>query len=89
MAPLNPLFIFTLAPLFAWLWTALGRRGWEPRTPVKFALGIFQAGLGFGALVLGAANPDEAGKVAGYWMVLAYLLHTSGNSVSLRSDSLR
>lgn len=75
---LNALFIFTLAPLFAWLWTSLARRGLEPSTPVKFALGIAQAGLGFGALVWGASHPDEAGLVAGYWMVLAYLLHTTG-----------
>ncbi len=75
---LNAFFIFLLAPLFAWLWTTLGRRGLEPSTPIKFAFGIAQAGLGFGALVLGAANPDQAGLVSGYWMVLAYLLHTSG-----------
>ncbi|MEH6585948.1 MAG: oligopeptide:H+ symporter [Halioglobus sp.] len=75
---LNSFFIFLFAPLFAWLWTSLGRRGLEPSTPVKFALGIAQAGLGFGALVWGAAHPDEAGLVAGYWMVLAYLLHTTG-----------
>ena len=75
---LNSLFIFLFAPLFAWLWTALGRRQLEPSTPVKFALGIAQAGLGFGALVIGAASPNEAGLVAGYWMVLAYLLHTCG-----------
>lgn len=75
---LNALFIFLCAPLFAWLWTFLGRRGLEPSTPVKFALGIAQAGLGFGALVMGAANPNEAGLVVGYWLVLAYLLHTTG-----------
>ena len=75
---LNPFFIFLFAPVFAWLWTFLGRRGREPSTPVKFALGIAQAALGFGALVIGAARPNEAGLVAGYWMVLAYLLHTTG-----------
>jgi proton-dependent oligopeptide transporter, POT family len=75
---LNALFIFLFAPLFAWLWTVLGRRNLEPSTPVKFALGIAQAGLGFGALVIGASSPNEAGLVAGYWMVLAYLLHTTG-----------
>jgi len=74
----NSLFIFLFAPVFAWLWTALGRRGLEPGTPVKFALGIAQAGLGFGALVWGASHPGEAGLVASYWMVLAYLLHTTG-----------
>ncbi len=75
---LNSMFIFLFAPVFAWLWTTLGRRGLEPRTPVKFALGTAQAGLGFYALVYGAGHPDEAGMVAGYWMVLAYLLHTTG-----------
>jgi POT family proton-dependent oligopeptide transporter len=75
---LNAFFIFLFAPLFASLWMFLGRRGLEPSTPVKFALGIAQAGLGFGALVVGAATPGEAGLVAGYWLVLAYLLHTTG-----------
>ncbi len=75
---MNPIFIFTFAPVFAWLWTALARRGLEPSTPVKFALGIGQAGLGFGALVIGASMPDETGHVFAYWMVLAYLLHTTG-----------
>jgi POT family proton-dependent oligopeptide transporter len=78
MGFLNPFFIFLFAPLFAWLWTYLGRRGLEPSTPVKFSLGIAQAGLGFGALVIGSASPNEAGLVAGYWMILAYLLHTTG-----------
>jgi POT family proton-dependent oligopeptide transporter len=75
---LNSMFIFMCAPLFAWLWTVLAARGREPSTPLKFALGIAQAGLGFGALVIGAANPNEAGLVSGYWMILAYLLHTTG-----------
>ena len=56
----------------------LGKRHLEPSTPVKFALGIIQAGLGFGALVLGANFPDETGKVVALWLVLAYLLHTTG-----------
>lgn len=75
---LNPFFIFMFAPVFAWLWTRLAKLGLEPSTPVKFALGIAQAGLGFGALVIGAANPDQAGLVSGWWLVLAYLLHTCG-----------
>ena len=75
---LNAMFIILLSPVFAWLWTFLSKRKLEPNTPVKFGLGILQAGLGFGALVLGATMPDEAGKVALIWLVLAYLLHTTG-----------
>ena len=75
---MNAFFIFLFAPVFAFAWVFLARRGLEPSTPVKFALGIMQAGLGFGALVIGASMPDETGRVAAIWMVLAYLLHTTG-----------
>ena len=74
----NSFFIFTLAPIFALLWTRLGQRGREPSTPVKFSLGIAQAGLGFGVLVYGAQFPDEAGIVSAWWLICAYLLHTTG-----------
>jgi len=75
---LNAGFIFLLALPFAWLWVFLAKRNLEPSTPVKFGLGIIQAGLGFGALVFGAQFPDAAGKVGMIWLVLAYLLHTTG-----------
>ena len=75
---LNAGFIMLLAIPFAALWVWLAKRNLEPSTPVKFALGIIQAGLGFGALVLGAQFPDQSGKVAAIWLVLAYLLHTTG-----------
>jgi proton-dependent oligopeptide transporter, POT family len=74
----NSLFIMLLAPGFAWLWIKLAARGLEPSTPVKFGLGIMQAGLGFGALVFGSQFPDASGHVALVWLVLAYLLHTTG-----------
>jgi len=67
-----------LALPFAGLWVWLAKRNMEPTTPVKFGLGIVQAGLGFGALVFGAQFPDSAGQVAMIWLVLAYLLHTTG-----------
>ena len=75
---LNAGFIMLLAIPFAALWIWLAKRNLEPSTPVKFGLGIMLAGLGFGALVVGAEYPDEAGKVAAIWMILAYLLHTTG-----------
>jgi proton-dependent oligopeptide transporter, POT family len=78
VASLNPAFIMLFAIPFAILWPWLEARGWNPGTSVKFALGIIQAGLGFGALVLGAQFPDDSGKVAAIWMVLAYLFHSTG-----------
>ncbi len=75
---LNAGFIMLLALPFAALWVWLAKRNLEPTTPIKFGLGIIQAGLGFGALVFGAQFPDAAGKVGMIWLILAYLLHTTG-----------
>ncbi len=77
-AALNPAFIMLLAVPFALLWPWLDSRGLNPSTPVKFSIGTILAGLGFGALVLGAQFPNEAGKVAVLWFVLAYFCHSTG-----------
>jgi POT family proton-dependent oligopeptide transporter len=53
----NPLFIITLAPVFTWLWGKLNKLRMDPYTPFKFAWGLLQIGLGFGALVLGGLSP--------------------------------
>ena len=74
----NPAYIILLAPLFAALWVRLARSGKEPSTPTKFALGVIQLGLGFGALYLGARSADQNGMVALGWLFLGYLLHTTG-----------
>jgi POT family proton-dependent oligopeptide transporter len=73
---LNAIFIIIFAPVLAWFWVKLGKL--NPNVPVKFALGIILAGLGFGMLVLGIKFADDAGKVAMIWLVGAYLLHTFG-----------
>ena len=75
---LNAGFIMLLAIPFAALWTWLSKKNLEPNTPLKFGLGIVQAGLGFGVLVFGSQFVNEAGQVAMIWLILAYLLHTTG-----------
>jgi proton-dependent oligopeptide transporter, POT family len=74
----NPIFILIFGLLFTALWGFLGARGIEPSTPVKFSLGLLQLGLGFGALWLGAQNADSRGMVGMSWLLLGYLLHTTG-----------
>jgi proton-dependent oligopeptide transporter, POT family len=74
----NSFFIFTLAPVFAWIWVALARRGQEPSSPGKFVIGLVAVGLGF-VVLIGPAQAAEAGaKASPMWLVLTYLLHTIG-----------
>src|SRR5690606_23664593 len=75
----NPLYIILLSPFFAWLWVALGRRNLDPSAPAKFGLGLVQLGLGF-VVIMWAAQLviSSGGTVAPTWLLLTYLLHTTG-----------
>ncbi|GMM91931.1 peptide MFS transporter [Qipengyuania sp. MTN3-11] len=75
---INPIYIILLAPLFAGLWTWLGRRGLEPSTPAKFGLGLVQLGFGFLVLVWGAATVDETALIPVIFLFGIYLFHTTG-----------
>jgi POT family proton-dependent oligopeptide transporter len=75
---LNSLFIITLAPLFAWMWVRLARRGSEPSSPAKFGIGLFLVGAGFAVLIGGAVLAERGVMVSPMWLVLVYFLHTCG-----------
>ena len=78
---INSFFVITFAPIFAWAWVSLGRRGMNPSSPAKFAFGLFCAGLGF-LVMVSAANQVIAGggavKVSMMWLTVSYLLQTFG-----------
>jgi POT family proton-dependent oligopeptide transporter len=71
---MGSLFIILLAPVFAWLWVALGSH--DPSSPRKFTAGLVFAALGFAVLILPLAT--GALRVSLWWLVLTYLLHTAG-----------
>jgi POT family proton-dependent oligopeptide transporter len=74
----NSFFIITLGPIFAWLWTSLGRRGKEPPTPAKFAFGLMTLSIGFVAMVFAAKQSEALGKAHMGWVIAAYMFHTIG-----------
>ena len=71
----NSIFIITLAPVFAALWTWLGKRGWEPSAAFKFGIGLMLVGASFFVLVLGA---PRAGLTPIIYVFLLYLFATMG-----------
>lgn len=75
---INAIYIILLAPVFATLWTLLGRKGLEPSAPFKFGLGVVQVGLGFLVLVWGAASVGVDVPTPVIFIFLIYLLHTTG-----------
>jgi proton-dependent oligopeptide transporter, POT family len=76
---INSAFIWMLAPVFAWIWLALGRRHREPSSPAKFSYGLFFVGIGFLVMVGAALASGPSGqRVTPWWLLTVYLLHTIG-----------
>jgi POT family proton-dependent oligopeptide transporter len=75
----NAGLIFLLAPVFAALWSWLGRRGRDPGQAVKIALGLFFLGLGYVFMVAaGGAAADPAVKASMGFVLATYFWHTVG-----------
>jgi POT family proton-dependent oligopeptide transporter len=75
---LNAGWILIFAPIFAALWTFLGRRGQDLNPVVKFGLALAQVGAGFLLLQWGAHFADGAFRMPLIFLVLMYMLHTTG-----------
>ena len=74
----NAGFILIFAPLFAALWTVLGRRGLNPDPVTKFGLGIAQAGLSFLVIVWSQGLADANFRLPLMVLAVVYLLQTTG-----------
>jgi len=74
----NSIFIVILSPFFAALWINLGKRMWDPSYGVKCAIGLVIMGSGFIVMFFAAQHAASGMKVAPYWLVTTYFLHTVG-----------
>jgi POT family proton-dependent oligopeptide transporter len=72
----NAGFILILAPIFAWMWTALGKRGKNPSHMAKFAIGMFLLALGCLVMVPPAIAAESGAKSSANWLIMLYFLHT-------------
>ena len=74
----QPIFVVVLAPVFAWLWLKMSRKGLEPSSPAKFSLGLLWAGLAFAILVPAAQMTGHGAQVGIWWLTGTYFLQTLG-----------
>jgi len=76
---INSLFIILLAPVFAAIWTRLGKNDFS--APAKFAMGLFFAAVGFVIMIFSANIVVGSGgsvKVSPMWLVGSYFFQTLG-----------
>jgi POT family proton-dependent oligopeptide transporter len=76
---INPFWVVVLTPLIVGVWGFFRRRGKEPSTPTKIAIGLLITALS--ALVMvGAvmATNDMTGKAGSWWLIASYGVITVG-----------
>jgi POT family proton-dependent oligopeptide transporter len=74
----GPLEIILLAPVFAALWSALGRRNLNPSMPVKVAWALFLLGGGYVFMVVGSIGTTPTHRASMFWLIATYTLLTLG-----------
>jgi proton-dependent oligopeptide transporter, POT family len=72
----NSMWLILMAPVLAQVWTFMGKKGMEPSSPKKQALGLVFLMLGY--LLIAYGVKDISGPVSMLWLLGLYLLHTIG-----------
>ena len=74
----NSFFIILLSPFFAALWINLAKRMLTPSYGLKCAIGLIIMATGFLVMFFAAQAAASGLRVAPYWLVATYFLHTVG-----------
>jgi POT family proton-dependent oligopeptide transporter len=75
---LNSMFIILLSIPLSLMFTRLRTIGKDPRTPVKFGLGLLFAGLSFYILSISGMSADDSGRVPFSYLLIMYFLLSVG-----------
>ena len=74
----NPLMIFLMAPLLDMFWIWQSKKGTEPSSVAKMAIGSILLGLSFIVMVVGATVIGEGGTGSVFWPFFCTLILTIG-----------
>ncbi|WP_206022212.1 peptide MFS transporter [Pseudoflavitalea sp. G-6-1-2] len=72
----NSMWLILCAPFLSYLWQFLGKKGLEPSSPKKQAIGLLLLAAGY--LLIAYGVKDVIGTVSMMWLLGLYFLHTVG-----------
>ena len=72
------LFVVAFAGIFASMWLWLHKIKRNPRTPVKFAIGLIMMSVGFFIINQGARAAGDGALVSPMWLIATFLMHVLG-----------
>jgi POT family proton-dependent oligopeptide transporter len=75
---INPIAILIFAPIFSVMWLKLDAMKFNPRTPIKFAIGLFLGAVAFWIMTQASNAADGGNLVSPMWLVAVYVILTLG-----------
>jgi POT family proton-dependent oligopeptide transporter len=69
---IDPFWIVVLTFPLVTFWGWLGRKGLEPSTPAKIAIGMFLTAVSYYIMYCAALAGGDSGKVSPWWLISAY-----------------
>ncbi len=75
---INPGWVILLTFPLIWFWGALDKRGREPSTPTKMAIGMCLTGAAYFVMYFAGKAGGDVGRVSPAWLVGAYGVITLG-----------
>jgi POT family proton-dependent oligopeptide transporter len=75
---INPAWVILLTFPLVWFWGVLGRRGLEPSTPTKMAIGMCLTGAAYFVMYAAGKAGGDFGRVSPWWLISAYGVMTLG-----------
>ena len=74
----NAVAIIIFAPIFVAIWSKLSKKGKEPASPYKQAIGLFLLAVGYLVIAFGVKGLAPGVKVSMLWLISLYTIHTFG-----------
>jgi len=78
MQALQSVFVISLAPIIAIIWTYLGKKNKNPSAPIKFASGLIILGVGFFIMFFASKLVLAGNKVSPLWLTSAFFFSVVG-----------
>ena len=75
---INPFWIITLTVPLISFWRWLAKKGLEPSTPAKIAIGMFLTAVSFYLMAVACLAGGNTGKVSPWWLISSYAIVSLG-----------
>jgi POT family proton-dependent oligopeptide transporter len=75
---INPFWIVTLTLPLISFWRWLAKKGLEPSTPAKIAIGMFLTAVSFYLMSIACLAGGNTGRVSPWWLISAYAIVSLG-----------